>query len=82
VKATQGEAVSFIITAGEMRNVLLDRKHLTYVVTNALSAKAGLHRYDKERFLAELDCEPIAFRAVSKDANKDSQRLKTAAGAP
>jgi hypothetical protein len=68
VKATHGEVVSFIITAGEMRNVLLDRRHLTVIVTEALTNAPKVHRYSKERFLAELQCEPIAFRAVPKES--------------
>jgi hypothetical protein len=72
VKGTQGETICFIITAGEMRNVLLDRKHITLVVTEALTSSPNLHRYDKERFLGELNCEPIAFRAIGKPALTNS----------
>jgi hypothetical protein len=70
VKATQGTEVTFIITAGEMRNVVLDRRHLTVIVTEALTNAPNIHRYNKERFLAELKCEPIAFRAVMKDSSQ------------
>jgi len=37
VKGTQGPEVGFIITAGEVRNALIDQRHVTGVVTNALS---------------------------------------------
>lgn len=37
VKGTQGDDVCFIVTAAEVRNAMMDRKHLTCVVTAALT---------------------------------------------
>jgi uncharacterized protein DUF3883 len=37
VKGTQADDVCFIITAGEVRNAMIDRRHLTCVVTAALT---------------------------------------------
>jgi hypothetical protein len=63
VKGTQGAAICFIITAAEVRNALIDRKHVTCLVTSALTATPQLFTYSKEEFLASLQLEPIAFRA-------------------
>lgn len=74
VKGTQGQDVAFIITAGEVRNAMLDRRHVTVVVTDALGSPA-LHRYDKERFVAELSLEPLAYRAVAKRQPVESKAM-------
>ncbi len=63
VKGTQGYDVCFIITAAEVRNAMIDRKHCTCVVTSALTAEPKMFTYSKEEFSKKLQLEPIAFRA-------------------
>jgi hypothetical protein len=63
VKGTQGDDVSFIITAAEVRNAMIDRKHLTCVVTAALTSIPRMSTYAKDDFSKKLRLEPIAFRA-------------------
>jgi len=63
VKGTQGDDVCFIITAGEVRNAMIDRYHVTCVVTSALLAEPRLFAYSKEKFISDIELEPIAFRA-------------------
>ncbi|MHB8525938.1 MAG: protein NO VEIN domain-containing protein [Candidatus Acidiferrales bacterium] len=66
VKGTQGKEVCFIITAAEVRNVMIDRDHVTCIVVDALSTESNMFKYSKEQFIADLDLEPIAFRARSR----------------
>jgi hypothetical protein len=63
VKGTQGDDVCFIITAAEVRNAMIDRKHLTCVVTAALTSAPKVFTYSREEFSKKLQLEPIAFRA-------------------
>lgn len=63
VKGTQGDDVCFIITAAEVRNAMIDRKHCTCVVTSALTAGPKMFTYSREEFSKKLRLEPIAFRA-------------------
>ncbi len=63
VKGTQGDDVCFIVTAGEVRNAMIDRHHVTCVVTAALSAEPQMFVYSKDKFISDIELEPIAFRA-------------------
>jgi hypothetical protein len=63
VKGTQGDDVCFIITAAEVRNVMIDRKHITCVVTAALTSAPKLFVYTRDDFAKNIQLEPIAFRA-------------------
>ena len=63
VKGTNGEDVCFIITAGEVRNAMIDRKHLTCVVTAALTSTPKMFTYTRDEFSNKIQLEPIAFRA-------------------
>jgi hypothetical protein len=63
VKGTQGEDVCFIITAAEVRNTMIDRKHLTCVVTGALAPAPRIFTYTKDEFSKNFQLAPIAFRA-------------------
>jgi hypothetical protein len=47
-----------------VRNAMIDRKHLTCVVTSALGPSPKLSTYTKQEFSKRLQLEPIAFRAV------------------
>jgi hypothetical protein len=42
---------------------MIDRKHLTCVVTGALSATPKMFTYTKDEFSKRIQLEPIAFRA-------------------
>lgn len=66
VKGVQGDEPAFIITAGEVRNLMLDRKHVTAVVTNALSTAPLLTRFSRDEFLNNFHLEPLAYRATSR----------------
>ena len=63
VKGTQGDDVCFIITAAEVRNVMIDRKHITCIVTAALTSAPKLFVYTRDDFAKNIQLEPIAFRA-------------------
>jgi hypothetical protein len=43
--------VCFIITAAEVRNAMIDRRHITCVVTAALTAAQKMFTYTKDDFL-------------------------------
>jgi hypothetical protein len=64
VKGVQGSDPCFIITAGEVRNALLDRKHVTCVVTFALTPSPIMTRIDHSEFKDLLMLQPIAYRAT------------------
>jgi len=64
VKGTQGSETCFIITAAEVRNVMMDRKHVTCVVTDALTSAPKISSFTKNEFLQQFQLDPIAFRAV------------------
>jgi hypothetical protein len=63
VKGTQGDNVCFIITAAEVRNVMMDRKHLTCIVTETLTASPKIFTFSREEFTKQIRLDPIAFRA-------------------
>ena len=42
---------------------MIDRKHLTCVVTAALTATPKMFTYTKDEFSNKIQLEPIAFRA-------------------
>ena len=63
VKGTQGDDVCFIITAAEVRNVMIDRKHITCVVTGALTSAPKMFAHTRDDFAKKIQLEPIAFRA-------------------
>jgi len=63
VKGIQGEVVSFIITAGEVRQAQNDERFVLCVVTSAISDRPHLSRYEAEDFAQRFDLSPIAFRA-------------------
>jgi len=63
VKGTQADNVCFIITAAEVRNAMIDRRHLTCVVTAALTAAPKMFTYTKDDFSKKIQLDPIAFRA-------------------
>jgi hypothetical protein len=42
---------------------MIDRKHLTCVVTGALTPTPKMFEYSKEEFSKKIQLEPIAFRA-------------------
>jgi hypothetical protein len=62
VKGTQGDELCFIITAAEVRNAMIDRCHVTCVVTAALTPSPRMFAFSKDKFMTELQLEPIAFR--------------------
>jgi hypothetical protein len=75
VKGTQGSDVCFIITASEVRNALIDRKHVTCVVTSALSSSPAITRIGHKEFRDLLSLQPIAYRAVlttTSQINRDA----------
>jgi hypothetical protein len=63
VKGTQGDDVCFIITAAEVRNAMIDSRHLTCVVTAALTPAPKMFTYTRDEFSKKIQLEPIAFRA-------------------
>jgi hypothetical protein len=63
VKGTQSEELCFIITAAEVRNAMIDRLHVTSLVTSALAAEPRLLTYSRNEFMSKIQLEPIAFRA-------------------
>jgi hypothetical protein len=58
VKGTQGGEVCFIITAAEVRNAMIDRKHITCVVTAALTAAPKMFAYTRDDFAKNIQLEP------------------------
>ena len=54
VKGTKGTEICFILTAAEVRNALIDRKHVT-CRSPALSATPQLFTYSKDEFLARFN---------------------------
>jgi hypothetical protein len=63
VKGTLGDDLCFIITAAEVRNVMIDRKHITCVVTAALTSAPKMFAYTRDDFAKNIQLEPMAFRA-------------------
>jgi uncharacterized protein DUF3883 len=66
VKGTQSAEVCFIITAGEVRNALIDRQHVTCIVCRALTPSPTISRIGHDEFRKLVVLEPIAYRAVIK----------------
>ncbi len=79
VKGVQGDEPAFIITAGEVRNLMLDRKHVTAVVTSALSMVPLLTRFSRDEFLSNFRLEPLAYRATSRKKVAKALRSESAA---
>lgn len=63
VKGIQGEGLSFIITAGEVRQAQDNPHFVISVVTSALSKHPKLHRYTGAEFIKDFDFAPLAYRA-------------------
>jgi hypothetical protein len=63
VKGTQDDGICFIITAAEVRNAMIDHRHLTCIVTGALTATPKLLTITRDDFTKRIQLEPIAFRA-------------------
>ena len=61
VKGTQGDELCFIITAAEVRNAMVDRRHVTCLVTAALSNTPKLFTFSRDEFISKLRLDPIAF---------------------
>jgi len=62
-KGTQADNVCFIITAAEVRNAMIDRRHLTRVVTAALTPVPKMFTYTRDDFSKKIQLDLIAFRA-------------------
>lgn len=65
VKGIQGNLVSFIITAGEVKQSQADEKFVLYVVTSALS-NPKTHRFTAKEFNEQFALQTIAYRAFLK----------------
>lgn len=65
VKGIQGGLVSFIITAGEVRQSQADGNFVLYVVTSALS-NPKIHRFTAKEFNDQFVLQTIAYRASLK----------------
>jgi hypothetical protein len=63
VKGTQADDVCFIITAAEIRNAMIDRRHLTCVVTAALTPVPKMFTYSRDDLSKKIQLDLIAFRA-------------------
>jgi len=77
VKGIRGDELAFIITAGEVRNLMLDRKHVTALVTNALATAPLLTRFSRDEFLNNFELEPLAYHATRR---KKSAQLDQCGG--
>jgi hypothetical protein len=66
VKGTQGNDVCFIITAAEVRNAMIDHRHLTCVVTGALTAPPKLLTITRDEFYKK---DPTGANCVSSTTN-------------
>ena len=65
VKGIQGDLLSFIITAGEVKKSQTDKKFVICVVTSA-SSSPKLHKFTAKDFCDQFDLEAIAYRAFKK----------------
>lgn len=65
VKGIQGNDLSFIITAGEVKRSQSDKKFVICVVTSA-SSDPKLHKFTAKDFSNQFDLEAIAYRAFKK----------------
>jgi len=64
VKGVQGEVLSFIITAGEVRQAQSNSKFIICIVTSSLSKRPKLFRYTGKEFAAKFRLSPLAYKAV------------------
>jgi hypothetical protein len=64
VKGVQGELVSFIITAAEVKQAEKDSDFMLCVVTSALTDAPKLNLYDAESFVSDFELSPLSYRAV------------------
>lgn len=64
VKGVQGDLVSFIITAAEVRQAQKDSDFVLCVVTSALTDSPSLNLYDAESFVSDFELSPLSYRAV------------------
>jgi hypothetical protein len=63
VKGVRGAALSFIITAGEVRRAKRDSRFVLQVVTETLSERARSHRFTRAEFEERFALAEIAYRA-------------------
>jgi hypothetical protein len=66
VKGVQGTECCFIMTRGEVRNALIDHRHITCVVTEALTALPKMRRITKQELEEQFVRDPIAYRVQPK----------------
>ena len=64
VKGVQGELVSFIITAAEVKQAQKDSDFVLCVVTSALTDAPKLNLYDGESFVSDFELSPLSYRAI------------------
>jgi len=65
VKGVRGDDISFIITAGEVRQAETNDDFVLCVVTSALT-EPQIHRFTAEEFREQFNLEPISYRAIMK----------------
>lgn len=65
VKGVQGDSVSFIVTAGEVRQSQKNKKFVLCVVTSALSTPK-LHKFTAKEFHEQFMIEPVSYKATLK----------------
>ncbi|HVF51545.1 MAG TPA: DUF3883 domain-containing protein [Pyrinomonadaceae bacterium] len=63
VKGIRGTGLSFIITAGEMRQARNNPQFVICMVTSALSENPQIFRYSGEEFIKKFNIVELAFRA-------------------
>lgn len=63
VKGVKGTVLSFIITAGEVRQARTNRRFILCVVTSALSDTPQMFRYTGQEFIQKFKLEELAYRA-------------------
>jgi hypothetical protein len=66
VKGTQDDGICFIITAAEVRNAMIDHRHLTCVVPGALTAPPKLLTITRDEFYKK---DPTGANCVSSTTN-------------
>jgi hypothetical protein len=64
VKGVQGDLISFIITAGEVRQSQNDDDFVLCVVTSALTDSPKITLFDSKSFASDFDLSPISYRAT------------------
>jgi len=63
VKGIQGEVLSFIITAGEIRQAKNNPCFVICVVTSTLSRQPKVYQYTGAELINDFDLAPLAYRA-------------------